>query len=157
VRACGVRACVATLSGQPLPEVVDQSILKCPIDCRRRLYANVVLSGGSTMFKDFGKRLQRDVAKLVKDRMKVRRCTRGTHDLGSGGTRRLRFKRARVAKSAPVLSAHTRLCGLGYCFLPLAHSLTHTHTHTCRRLYHLCAATRKNARIAFIFECMCVS
>jgi len=54
-----------------LPEVVDQSIIKCPIDCRRRLYGNVVLSGGSTMFKDFGKRLQRDVAKHVKDRMKV--------------------------------------------------------------------------------------
>ena len=36
---------------QPLPEVVDQSILKCPIDTRRRLYNNIVLSGGSTMFK----------------------------------------------------------------------------------------------------------
>jgi len=36
---------------QPLPEVVDQSVLKCPIDTRRRLYSNIVLSGGSTMFK----------------------------------------------------------------------------------------------------------
>jgi len=57
---------------QPLPEVVDLSIIKCPIDTRRKLYSNIVLSGGSTMFKDFGKRLQRDVQKLVKDRMKVR-------------------------------------------------------------------------------------
>jgi len=56
---------------QPLPEVVDQSIVKCPIDCRKGLYSNIVLSGGSTMFKDFGKRLQRDVSKIVKDRMKV--------------------------------------------------------------------------------------
>jgi actin-related protein len=42
----------------PLPEVVDEAILKCPIDTRRGLYKNVVLSGGSTMFKDFGRRLQ---------------------------------------------------------------------------------------------------
>jgi actin-related protein 3 len=55
----------------PLPDVVDQSIIKCPIDCRRRLYGNIVLSGGSTMFKDFGRRLQKDVSKIVKDRMKT--------------------------------------------------------------------------------------
>jgi actin-related protein 3 len=55
----------------PLPDVVDQSIIKCPIDCRRRLYGNIVLSGGSTMFKDFGRRLQKDVSKIVKDRMKL--------------------------------------------------------------------------------------
>jgi actin-related protein 3 len=42
----------------PLPEVVDEAILKCPIDTRRGLYKNIVLSGGSTMFKDFGRRLQ---------------------------------------------------------------------------------------------------
>ena len=62
--------CVRCL--QPLPEVVDLSVIKCPIDTRRRLYGNIVLSGGSTMFKDFGKRLQRDVQKIVKDRMKVK-------------------------------------------------------------------------------------
>ena len=35
----------------PLPQVVDEAILKCPIDTRRGLYSNIVLSGGSTMFK----------------------------------------------------------------------------------------------------------
>eukprot|EP00164_Ancoracysta_twista_P000685 GFYU01000908.1.p1 GENE.GFYU01000908.1~~GFYU01000908.1.p1 ORF type:complete len:416 (+),score=104.84 GFYU01000908.1:87-1334(+) len=49
----------------PLPEVVDNTIQACPIDCRRGLYKNVVLSGGSTMFKDFGRRLQRDVKRVV--------------------------------------------------------------------------------------------
>ena len=49
----------------PLPEVVDEAILKCPIDTRRGLYDNIVLSGGSTMFKDFGRRLQRDIKKRV--------------------------------------------------------------------------------------------
>lgn len=52
-----------------LPELVDDSITKCPIDVRRGLYKNIVLSGGTTMFKDFGKRLQRDVKKLVDTRI----------------------------------------------------------------------------------------
>jgi len=52
----------------PLPELVDQCIQNCPIDTRRQLYRNVVLSGGSTMFKDFARRLQRDIQKFVTKR-----------------------------------------------------------------------------------------
>ncbi|EQC26907.1 actin-like protein 3 [Saprolegnia diclina VS20] len=55
----------------PLPNVVDDAILKCPIDCRRGLYKNIVLSGGSTMFKDFGRRLQRDIKRLADDRQQA--------------------------------------------------------------------------------------
>jgi actin-related protein 3 len=54
----------------PLPKVVDDTIQSCPIDTRRGLYKNIVLSGGSTMFKDFGKRLQRDVKRTVDFRTK---------------------------------------------------------------------------------------
>lgn len=54
----------------PLPDVVDEAIVKCPIDVRRGLYKNIVLSGGTTMFKDFGKRLNRDIKKIVDQRMK---------------------------------------------------------------------------------------
>jgi len=54
----------------PLPEVVDNCVQSCPIDTRRGLYKNIVLSGGSTMFKDFGRRLQRDVKKMVKKKDK---------------------------------------------------------------------------------------
>jgi len=54
----------------PLPEVVDETIQNCPIDTRRGLYKNIVLSGGSTMFKDFGKRLQRDIKRAVDERIK---------------------------------------------------------------------------------------
>ena len=54
----------------PLPDVIDESILKCPIDNRRGLYKNIVLSGGTTMFKDFGRRLQRDIKRKVDRRMK---------------------------------------------------------------------------------------
>jgi len=55
----------------PLPKVVDDTIQSCPIDTRRGLYKNIVLSGGSSMFKDFGKRLQRDVKRTVDARIKL--------------------------------------------------------------------------------------
>ncbi|KAI9230768.1 MAG: actin family [Piptocephalis tieghemiana] len=54
----------------PLPEVVDNVIQSSPIDTRRGLYKNIVLSGGSTMFKDFGKRLQRDMKRIVDARIR---------------------------------------------------------------------------------------
>ncbi|KAK9466477.1 actin family [Lipomyces arxii] len=53
----------------PLPEVVDTVIQSSPIDVRRGLYKNIVLSGGSTMFRDFGRRLQRDIKHLVDARI----------------------------------------------------------------------------------------
>eukprot|EP00127_Corallochytrium_limacisporum_P002394 Clim_evm35s119 gene=Clim_evmTU35s119 len=53
----------------PVPMVVDEVIQSCPIDVRRALYKNIALSGGSTMFKDFGKRLERDIKRTVKERM----------------------------------------------------------------------------------------
>lgn len=55
----------------PISEIVDDVVQGCPIDVRRGLYKNIVLSGGSTMFKDFGKRLQRDVKRTVDGRLKL--------------------------------------------------------------------------------------
>ena len=55
----------------PLSETVDQVIQNCPIDVRRPLYNNIVLSGGSTMFRDFGRRLQRDIKRNVDARLKL--------------------------------------------------------------------------------------
>lgn len=55
----------------PLPVLVDETIQSCPIDTRRGLYKNIVLSGGSTMFKDFSRRLQRDVKKFVEGRHRM--------------------------------------------------------------------------------------
>lgn len=52
-----------------LPELVDNAIQECSIDSRRRLYGNIVLSGGSTMFKGFGKRVKRDVKRVVDKRI----------------------------------------------------------------------------------------
>lgn len=53
----------------PLPNLVDTVIQACPVDARRGLYSNVVLSGGSTLFKDFSKRLARDLKGIVDDRL----------------------------------------------------------------------------------------
>lgn len=40
-----------------------------PRPCRRALYGNIVLSGGSTMFKDFYRRLERDVKTITDKRI----------------------------------------------------------------------------------------
>jgi actin-related protein len=50
---------------------IFQVVQNCPIDVRRGLYSNVVLSGGSTMFKDFGRRLERDLRRSVDGRLKA--------------------------------------------------------------------------------------
>ncbi|KAM6482159.1 actin family [Trichoderma sp. SZMC 28011] len=55
----------------PLPVVVDGVIQQSPIDVRRGLYKNIVLSGGSTLYKDFGRRLQRDIKLLVDTRIQA--------------------------------------------------------------------------------------
>lgn len=55
----------------PISQIVDDVIQNCPIDVRRPLYDNIVLSGGSTMFKDFSRRLQRDIKRTVDARLKL--------------------------------------------------------------------------------------
>lgn len=66
--------------------MVDNVIQNCPIDVRRPLYKNIVLSGGSTMFKDFDRRLQRDVKRIVDARLRI------TEQL-SGGRIKVRERR----------------------------------------------------------------
>lgn len=59
---------------ESLPDVVDKSILACPIDTRRGLYRNIVLSGGSTMFKNFDKRMKLHITKKVEARLAANRA-----------------------------------------------------------------------------------
>ncbi|KAB0342964.1 hypothetical protein FD754_019890 [Muntiacus muntjak] len=56
---------------QPISEVVDEVTQNCPIDVRCPLYKNIVLSGGSTMFRDFGRCSQRDLKRTVDARLKL--------------------------------------------------------------------------------------
>ncbi len=43
---------------QSIDEVIDNAIQSCPIDTRRKLYENVVLSGGSSLIKGLERRLK---------------------------------------------------------------------------------------------------
>jgi len=42
---------------KPLGEVIDDAVQSCPIEYRIKLYENIVLSGGSTLFEGFDVRL----------------------------------------------------------------------------------------------------
>lgn len=47
---------------------MDNAIQSCPIDTRRKLYENIVLSGGSTLFDGLDKRLNKQVQYRVDNR-----------------------------------------------------------------------------------------
>jgi len=49
-----------------------QSIMKCDCDIRKDLYANVVLSGGTTMFPGIGERMAKELAALAPSTMKIK-------------------------------------------------------------------------------------
>lgn len=68
----------------PLPEVVDQVIQQSPIDVRRGLYKNIVLSGGSTMFQHFGQRLKKDLNAIVSHRLAASEAASGNLARSSG-------------------------------------------------------------------------
>ncbi|XP_077868772.1 beta-centractin [Saccoglossus kowalevskii] len=55
-----------------LHEVLSYAIQKSDMDLRRTLFANIVLSGGSTLFKGFGDRLLSEVKKLAPKDVKIR-------------------------------------------------------------------------------------
>merc|ERR1711990_1344449 len=49
-----------------------QSIMKCDVDIRKDLYANVVLSGGTTMFLGIGERMTKELTALAPSTMKIK-------------------------------------------------------------------------------------
>jgi len=49
-----------------------QSIMKCDVDIRKDLYANVVLSGGTTMFAGIGERMTKELTALAPSTMKIK-------------------------------------------------------------------------------------
>lgn len=86
-------------STTPLPDLVDNCILQCPIDYRRRLYGNIVLSGGSTTFMHFKERLKRDVQFRVDRRFQELQASSGASpepivvQVGGGTGKRLAHQR----------------------------------------------------------------
>jgi len=53
-------------------DTIYKSIQKCDVDIRRELYANVVVSGGTTMFQGIGERLAKELTALAPSTVKIR-------------------------------------------------------------------------------------
>jgi len=53
-------------------EIVFQSIMKSDVDLRRDLYANVVISGGTTMFTGIGERMAKELMALAPSTLKIK-------------------------------------------------------------------------------------
>ena len=52
-------------------ETSYQSIMKCDVDIRKDLYANIVLSGGTTMFPGIADRMQKEMIILAPPTMAI--------------------------------------------------------------------------------------
>jgi len=53
-------------------ETTFNSIMKCDIDIRKDLYANTVLSGGSTLYEGIADRMQKELTELAPNTMKIK-------------------------------------------------------------------------------------
>ncbi|XP_034957467.2 actin, cytoplasmic 3-like [Zootoca vivipara] len=53
-------------------EETYNSIMKCDVDIRKDLYANTVLSGGSTMYPGIADRMQKEIISLAPSTMKIK-------------------------------------------------------------------------------------
>jgi len=53
-------------------ETTYNSIMKCDVDIRKDLYANIVLSGGTTMFAKIGERMAKELTALAPSTMKIK-------------------------------------------------------------------------------------
>jgi len=49
-----------------------QTIMKCDVDIRRDLYANIVMSGGTTMFPGIAERMTKELTSLAPSTMKIK-------------------------------------------------------------------------------------
>jgi len=57
---------------QGVHQLTFQSIMKCDVDIRKDLYANTVMSGGTTMFRQIDQRLKDELDKLSPQTMTVK-------------------------------------------------------------------------------------
>jgi actin beta/gamma 1 len=53
-------------------KVTYDSIMKCDVDIRKELYANVVLSGGTTMFEGLAERMEKEIKALAPASMRIK-------------------------------------------------------------------------------------
>ena len=63
------------LTGLEMDGIADstfQTIMKCDVDIRKDLYANIVLSGGTTMFPGISERMSKEITALAPASIKVK-------------------------------------------------------------------------------------
>lgn len=67
-------ACVSSpgMESAGIHETTYNSIMKCDIDIRKDLYANNVLSGGTTMYPGIADRMQKEITALAPSTMKIK-------------------------------------------------------------------------------------
>jgi actin-related protein len=53
-------------------ETTYNSIMKCDVDIRKDLYANIVMSGGTTMYPGIADRMQKEITALAPSSMKIK-------------------------------------------------------------------------------------
>merc|ERR1711997_263157 len=53
-------------------ETTYNSIMKCDVDIHKDLYANIVLSGGTTMYAGIADRMQKEMTNLAPSAMKIK-------------------------------------------------------------------------------------
>jgi actin beta/gamma 1 len=53
-------------------DTMFQTIMKCDVDIRKDLYANIVLSGGTTMFHQIADRITKEITALAPSTMKIK-------------------------------------------------------------------------------------
>jgi len=60
------------LEQEGIHKLTFSSIMKCDVDIRKDLYNNIVMSGGSTMFKGIAERMQKELKALIPDSMTIK-------------------------------------------------------------------------------------
>jgi len=63
---------VGNMESAGIHETTYNSIMKCDVDIRKDLYANIVLSGGSTMYPGIADRMQKEITSLAPSTMKIK-------------------------------------------------------------------------------------
>jgi len=58
--------------GDGIAATMFGTIMKCDVDIRKDLYANIVLSGGTTMFSQIADRLTKEITSLAPSTMKIK-------------------------------------------------------------------------------------